>query len=193
MCSYRFQETLHSVISPIAPHLYCRPPRRPRPMSRTLTSMAHFFTAVNPNHACVLCPWPLLLTGAIEQEWQHIARHLEIADVVRLAATCTTLNRAMHALPPLADRSLCAAGDDASPVVHTIPDSRVPKEAVGAITAGWSRLRFGYTCRSSVSGTFWSAREKDFKQVRGALSPRGGSSKCATPNTCHRRSRTCQL
>jgi hypothetical protein len=111
----------------------------------------------------------LFLLAAVEQEWQHIARYLGITEIVRLAATCTTLNRAMHALPPLGDRRLSVTGD-ASPDVHTIPDSRVPKEAVGAITAGWSRLRFAYTCRSSVSGTFWSAREKDFKQVRDAPS-----------------------
>jgi hypothetical protein len=146
----------HTRLTEAKPPLFLAPP---------CIAVAHFFTVPNP----LILHRLLFLLATVEQEWQHIARYLGITEIVRLAATCTTLNRAMHALPPLGDRRLSVTGD-ASPDVHTIPDSRVPKEAVGAITAGWSRLRFAYTCRSSVSGTFWSAREKDFKQVRDAPS-----------------------
>lgn len=49
--------------------------------------------------------------------------------------------------------------------VRAIPESRVPPEGVGAIVSGWSGLRFGYTCRNSVSGTFWSATDKEFQVI----------------------------
>jgi len=97
-----------------------------------------------------------------EAEWAAVVQYLTTADVVRLAATCSTLRKLLR---PLASDGNNAEDGTADARVRSLPDGSVKPEMVGPIVTAYPQIRFGYTCKGGVSGTFWSASAKEFQVV----------------------------